>query len=110
MCAEAALKALSIFFLSTFFTINIFTFYQTYTYQNFNHFELNFILFLFANEKYPSNSIMQNVDMEILEGHSQSLLQEIQSLPEKIDDMTPASYDGTLVWRVTNVQKKLSKI
>jgi hypothetical protein len=105
MCAEAALKALSIFF-----TIGILSFYQTYTYQNFNHFGLNFILFLFANEKYPSNSIMQNVHLKKFEGHSQHLLQEIQSLPEKFDDTRPASYDGTLVWRITNAWEKLSKI
>jgi hypothetical protein len=57
VCAEAALKALSIFFLSTFFTIGIFSFYQTYThligYERLKHYAP---LLQVKNNPYDTNN------------------------------------------------------
>jgi len=37
------------------------------------------------------------------------LQQEVASLKQTVDDMIYVSYDGTLLWRVTNVHEKMSK-
>ncbi|CAF1306917.1 unnamed protein product [Rotaria sordida] len=47
-----------------------------------------------------------------LEGmkHTQDILnQDLTSLQEKINDLQYISYDGTLVWKITNVKEKISK-
>jgi hypothetical protein len=42
--------------------------------------------------------------------HNQDILsQDLTSLKEKINDMQYVSYDGTLVWKITNFQEKMSK-
>jgi uncharacterized coiled-coil DUF342 family protein len=42
--------------------------------------------------------------------HNQDILnQDLSSLKEKIDDMQYVSYDGSLVWKITNFQEKMSK-
>jgi hypothetical protein len=42
--------------------------------------------------------------------HNQDILsQDLTSLKEKITDMQYVSYDGTLVWKITNFQEKMSK-
>jgi hypothetical protein len=42
--------------------------------------------------------------------HNQDILtQDLRSLEEKINDMQYVSYDGTLVWKITNFQEKMSK-
>lgn len=38
------------------------------------------------------------------------LRQEIVSLKKEIDDRKHASYDGTLLWKVTDFRKKMSKL
>jgi chromosome segregation ATPase len=41
--------------------------------------------------------------------HNQDILsQDLTSLKEKINDMQYVSYDGTLVWKITNFQEKMS--
>jgi chromosome segregation ATPase len=37
------------------------------------------------------------------------LQQEVESLKQTIDDMQHVSYNGTSVWKITNVLKKMSK-
>jgi predicted nucleic acid-binding Zn-ribbon protein len=42
--------------------------------------------------------------------HNQDIVsQDLTSLKEKLDDMQYVSYDGTLVWKITNFQEKMSK-
>ncbi|CAF4622189.1 unnamed protein product, partial [Rotaria sp. Silwood2] len=48
-----------------------------------------------------------------LEGvqHNQDLLnQDLSSLQEKINDLQCVSHDGTLIWKITNFQEKMSKL
>ncbi|CAF2911527.1 unnamed protein product [Rotaria sp. Silwood2] len=41
--------------------------------------------------------------------HDQDIFnQDLASLQDKIDDLQPISYDGTLVWKITNVQRKIT--
>ena len=51
-----------------------------------------------------SHSYVEGVkqNQEILE-------QELTSMKQSIDDMGYVSYDGTLVWKITNVREKMSK-
>jgi chromosome segregation ATPase len=52
-----------------------------------------------------SHSFLQGVK------HNQDILnQDVVSLKEKIDDMQYVSYDGTLVWKITNFREKMSKL
>ncbi|CAF4871545.1 unnamed protein product [Rotaria sp. Silwood1] len=41
--------------------------------------------------------------------HNQDIFnQDLASLQDKIDVLQPISYDGTLVWKITNVQRKIT--
>jgi hypothetical protein len=52
-----------------------------------------------------SQSFLQGVK------HNQDILnQDVISLKEKIDDMRYVSYDGTLVWKITNFREKMGKL
>ncbi len=44
-----------------------------------------------------------------LKDNQDILNQDLTSLKEKINDMQYVSYDGTLVWKITNFQEKMSK-
>jgi chromosome segregation ATPase len=35
--------------------------------------------------------------------------QDLESLKQTVDDIQHASYDGTLIWKITNVREKMSK-
>jgi peptidoglycan hydrolase CwlO-like protein len=48
----------------------------------------------------------------ILDGirpNQEILQQDVASLKQKVDDMQNVSYDGTLLWKITNVHEKMSK-
>ncbi|CAF4311150.1 unnamed protein product, partial [Rotaria sordida] len=49
-----------------------------------------------------SNAFLEGVK------HNQDILnQDLASLQEKIDDLRHVSYDGTLIWKITNFQEKM---
>ena len=48
-----------------------------------------------------------NTFVEGLTPNQQVLQQDLDSLKQEIEDKQSVSYDGTLIWRITNVQKKL---
>ncbi|CAF3038276.1 unnamed protein product [Rotaria sp. Silwood2] len=49
-----------------------------------------------------------NAFLEGMKYNQEILKQEFASLQEKINDLQNVSYDGTLVWRITNVKEKMS--
>ncbi|CAF3991198.1 unnamed protein product [Rotaria sordida] len=52
-----------------------------------------------------SNAFLEGVK------HNQGILnQDLALLQEKINDFQYVSYDGTLVWKITNFQEKMSKL
>ncbi|CAF3665315.1 unnamed protein product [Rotaria sp. Silwood1] len=43
--------------------------------------------------------------------HNYAILnQDLSSLQEKVNDLQCVSYDGTLVWKITNFREKMSKL
>ncbi|CAF4286818.1 unnamed protein product, partial [Rotaria sordida] len=38
------------------------------------------------------------------------LQQDVASLKQKVDDMQYVSYDGTLIWKITSLHEKMSKV
>jgi chromosome segregation ATPase len=51
----------------------------------------------------------ENVLLEGITRNMEMLNQDLMSLQERIDDMQCISYDGTLTWKITNFQEKMSK-
>jgi len=50
-----------------------------------------------------------NIFVEGLTPNQKVLQQDVDSLKQDIEDKQAVSYDGTLIWRITNVQKKLGR-
>lgn len=48
-----------------------------------------------------------NASIEGLKPNQQVLLQDFDSLKQDVEDQQSVSYDGTFIWRITNVQKKI---
>jgi len=51
-----------------------------------------------------------NIFVEGLTPNQKVLQQDLDSLKQDIEDKQAVSYDGTLIWRITNVQKKLGTL
>jgi hypothetical protein len=56
------------------------------------------------------NTYQQNVNLSEWERRGQALQRDIALLQQEIEDRSLLSSDGTLVWKIPNVGKKLSKI
>jgi chromosome segregation ATPase len=48
-----------------------------------------------------------NTSIESLKPNQQILAQEFASVKQDVEDQQATSYDGTLIWRITDVQKKM---
>lgn len=48
-----------------------------------------------------------NTSIESIKPNQQVLLQDFAALKQDVEDQQAISYDGTLVWRITDVQKKM---
>ena len=48
-----------------------------------------------------------NACTEGLKPNQQTLLQDFNSLKQDVEDQQSVSYDGTSIWRITDVQKKI---
>jgi len=48
-----------------------------------------------------------NISIESLKPNQQVLLQDFAALKQDVEDQQAISYDGTLIWRIADVQKKM---
>ncbi len=51
----------------------------------------------------------QNAFLDGIKPNQEILQQDVASLKQKVDDMQYVSYDGTLIWKITNFREKMSK-
>jgi FtsZ-binding cell division protein ZapB len=51
----------------------------------------------------------QSAFLDGIKPNQEILQQDVASLKQRVDDMQYVSYDGTLTWKITNVQQKMSK-
>ncbi|CAF4402378.1 unnamed protein product [Adineta steineri] len=51
----------------------------------------------------------QGAFLDGIKPNQEILQQEVASLKQKIDDMQYVSYDGTLIWKITSFNEKMSK-
>lgn len=51
----------------------------------------------------------QSAFLDGIKPNQEILQQEVASLKQKVDDAQYVSYDGTLIWKITSFQEKMSK-
>ncbi len=51
----------------------------------------------------------QSAFLDGIKPNQEILQQDVASLKQKVDDMQYVSYDGTLIWKITNFREKMSK-
>ncbi|CAF3038766.1 unnamed protein product, partial [Rotaria sp. Silwood2] len=51
----------------------------------------------------------QNAFLDAMKSKQEILTQDLASLTQKVEDMQYISYDGTIVWKITNVAEKMGK-
>jgi hypothetical protein len=61
----------------------------------------------FSKQKIPIQE--QNTLIDGTSMNQETLQQDLALMGQKINDMKTCSYDGTLVWKITNVQEKIGQ-
>ncbi len=51
----------------------------------------------------------QSAFLDGIKPNQEILQQDVASLKQRVDDMQYVSYDGTLIWKITNFREKMSK-
>jgi len=51
----------------------------------------------------------QSAFLDGIRPNQEILQQDVASLKQRVDDMQYVSYDGTLIWKITNFREKMSK-
>ncbi len=51
----------------------------------------------------------QSAFLNGIKPNQEILQQDVASLKQRVDDMQYVSYDGTLIWKITNFREKMSK-
>jgi len=67
----------------------------------------------FFSEEYSKLKVAVQETNSLLDAHKanqQMLEQNLASFQQQIDDLKNTSYDGTLIWKITNVQQKIGKL
>jgi chromosome segregation ATPase len=67
----------------------------------------------FLSEEYSKVKLATQETNSLLDAHKsnqQMLEQNLASLQHQIDDLKNTSYDGTLIWKITNVQQKIGML
>ena len=52
----------------------------------------------------------ENIFLDGYKPNQEILHQDIESLKQKVNDLQYVSYDGTFVWKITDIKEKMSKI
>ena len=52
----------------------------------------------------------EDIFLHALKSNHDILSQDVASLEQNVDDLRSVSYDGTLIWKITSVREKMSKI
>jgi chromosome segregation ATPase len=61
----------------------------------------------FSKQKIPIQE--QNTLIDGTSMNQETLQQDLALMGQKINDMKACSYDGTLIWKITNVQEKIGQ-